>query len=57
MNRFIIKETKVSSGNPVDLATLALDIIAYTDARNGEAETEWVRLLIILFVIMICKLL
>jgi hypothetical protein len=47
----------VSSGNPVDLATLALDIIAYTDSRNGEAETEWVLLLIILFGIMICKLL
>jgi hypothetical protein len=30
MNRFIIKEVKVSSGNPVNLVTLALDIIAYT---------------------------
>jgi hypothetical protein len=57
MNKYIIKETKVFSGNPVDLATLALDIIAYTDARDGEVEMEWIRLLIILFVIMICKLL
>jgi hypothetical protein len=29
MNKYIIKETKVSSDNPADLATLALDIIAY----------------------------
>jgi hypothetical protein len=27
MNRFIIKETKVSSGNPVDVVNLALDIL------------------------------
>jgi hypothetical protein len=41
MERFIIKETKVSSGNQsVDPPILALDIVAYNDARDRETETE-----------------
>jgi len=41
MDRFIIKESQVSSGNQsVDPSTLALDIIAYNDPRDGQIETE-----------------
>ncbi len=41
MDRFIIKESQVSSGNQsVDPSTLALDIIAYNDPRDGQTETE-----------------
>jgi len=41
MDRFIIKESQVSAGNQsVDPSTLALDIIAYNDPRDGQTETE-----------------
>ena len=41
MDRFIIKESQVSSNNQsVDPSTLALDIIAYNDPRDGQTETE-----------------
>ena len=41
MDRFIIKESQVSSSNQsVDPSTLALDIIGYNDSRHGQTETE-----------------
>src|SRR6266540_3332041 len=41
MDRFIIKESQVSSDNhSVDPSTLALDIIAYNNPRDGQTEAE-----------------
>ena len=41
MDKFIIKQTQVSSDNQSsDPSTLALDIVAYNDARDGQPEAE-----------------
>src|SRR4051812_18725966 len=40
MDRFVRKETRVSSDNQSDPSTLALDIIPYNDPTSGQTETE-----------------